>query len=121
LNISRGKKILKDVQWCGDSLEIIRQWPIGVRATIGEDLRRLQKGETPRDWKPFPGLVANAFELRDQDKNGAYRAIYVTIIKSKVVVLHCFKKTTSKTEKGDVNLANKRLKDLLANERKPER
>jgi len=63
--------MLKDVQWCGDSLEVIRQWPIGVRATIGEDLRRLQKGEKPRDWKPFPGLIANAFELRDQDKSGA--------------------------------------------------
>ena len=119
MSISGDKKILKDVQWCGDSLEVIRQWPIGVRATIGEYLRRLQKGEKPRDWKPFPGLIANAFELRDQDKNSAYRAIYVTIVKGKVVVLHCFKKTTSKTEKGDVNLANKRLKELLADERKP--
>ena len=117
MSTAKVTKILKDVQWCGDSLEIIRQWPVGVRASIGEDLRRLQKGEKPRDSKPFPGLVANAFELRDQDKNGAYRAIYVTIIKSKLVVLHCFKKTTSKTERGDVNLANKRLKEILADER----
>jgi phage-related protein len=45
LSTPKVTKILKDVQWCGDSLEIIRQWPIGVRASIGEDLRRLQKGE----------------------------------------------------------------------------
>ncbi len=102
---SEHKKILKEVYWCGDSLEIIRQWPIGVKASIGEDLRRLQKGEKPRDWKPFRGLVASAYELRDQEKRGAFRAIYVTIIKGKIVVLHCFKKTTSKTEKSDVRMA----------------
>ena len=119
MSISKDLKVLKDVLWCGDSLEIIKLWPVEVRATIGEDLRRLQKGEKPRDWKPFPGLITNAFELRDQDKSGAYRAIYVTIVKGKVVVLHCFKKTTSKTEKVDLNVPNKRLKELLADEREP--
>lgn len=41
----------------------------------------------------------------------------VAIIKNKVVVLHCFKKSKSKTDKCDVNLANERLKELLDHER----
>ena len=110
------KKFIKDVKWWGDSRNVIQQWPASVRATIGADLRRLQKGETPRDWKPFPGLTANAFELRDQDKNGWYRVIYVTIIKGKIIVLHCFKKTSAKTENRDVNIASQRLKLVLAYE-----
>jgi phage-related protein len=85
LSVSRIAKAIKVVQWCGDSLEIVRQWPAGVRATIGEELRRLQKGEKPRDWKPFLGSNASAFELRDH-----------------------------------VNLANSRLKELLAIEQKAE-
>ena len=105
---------MKEVQWCGDSREVIRQWPAAVRATIGADLRRLQNGEKPRDWKSFPGLIVNAFELRDTDATGAYRAIYVTVIKGRMAVLHCFKKTSAKTESSAVNFANKRLKKLLA-------
>jgi phage-related protein len=104
---------LKAVEWRGDSREVIRRWPAAVRANFGADLRRIQEGKMPLDWKPFPGLVKNAFELRAQDKSGCYRAIYVTIIKDKVVVLHCFKKNTRRTERVDISTANYRLRELL--------
>ena len=113
LNLRELGGLLKDVDWRGDSREVIREWPAAVRANLGADLRRLQEGKKPTDWKPFPGLVKNAFELRAQDKDGWYRAIYVTIIKGKVTVLHCFKKASDRTERVDVNTANQRLKELL--------
>lgn len=103
---------MKEVEWEGNSLDVIKEWPVDIRINIGGDIRRLQNGERPLDWKPFPGLVENAFELRDKDEQGLYRAIYVTIYKDKVYILHCFKKTSEQTEQKDVNTANERLKRL---------
>jgi phage-related protein len=57
MSVVKIQKFLKEVFWCGDSLDIIRTWSVEVRASIGEDLRRLQKGDKPRNWKPFPGLA----------------------------------------------------------------
>ena len=103
----------KDVDWRGDSKEILKEWPEVAKENIGADLRRLQQGKMPKNWKPFPGLKGNAFELRDKDGNKLYRVIYVTLIKSKIVVLNSFTKTSEKTEQPDVNAANQRLKELL--------
>lgn len=104
---------IKDVDWRGDSLDVIRGWPDVVRLNIGADIRRLQEGKKPLDWKPFPGLAENAFELRDSDESGWYRAIYVTVIKGVVTILHCFEKKSDKASKTDVEIADKRLKELL--------
>lgn len=104
---------IKDVDWCGDSLDVIREWPDEVRFNIGADIRRLQEGKKPLDWKPFSGLVENAFELRDSDESGWYRAVYVTVIKGVVTILHCFEKDSDKTSRRDVTIANTRLKELL--------
>ncbi len=104
---------VKKLDWLGDSISVVLSWPNAVRADIGADLRRLQEGKQPLDWKPFPGLVGNAFELRARDKNGWYRVIYVTVIKGKVIVLHGFRKQSDRTSMPDVRLANSRLKTLL--------
>ncbi|MFW7382300.1 MAG: type II toxin-antitoxin system RelE/ParE family toxin [Oligoflexus sp.] len=104
----------KDVEWLGDSQEVIREFPEDVRADLGADLFRLQKGMEPNNWKPFPGLKKQAFELRAKDQNGIYRTIYVTFVKNKIYVLHCFQKKSPKTAKGDVEKANERLKSLIS-------
>ena len=109
---------MKSVEWEGDSLDVIRAWPEAVKANIGADLRRLQKGDSPRDWKPFPGLRRKAFELRDRDKDGFYRLVYVTVIKEKLYVLHCFKKKSGKASQKDVSTTDERLKQLLKRETK---
>ena len=108
---------LKIVEWSGDSKALIKGFPDDIKADLGADLYRLQCSKSPKNWKPFPGLKRNAFELRAKDKDGIYRAIFVTFIKEKINVLHCFQKKTQKTSKKDVNIAAVRLKELLAKER----
>lgn len=103
----------KTVEWLGDSREIIKDFPADIKMDLGADLYRLQKDLEPNNWKPFPGLKRNAFELRAKDKSGIYRTIYVTFVKDKIYVLHCFQKKSPKTSQRDVNIANKRLTELL--------
>lgn len=110
----------KTIVWHGDSLECLRGFPDKPRKVLGAGLNDLQKHRTPPDWKPFPGLARNAFELRVRSDDGAYRVIYVTFVKQEIHVLHAFKKKTQKTEKKDVDTANARMKALIANrESKP--
>ena len=104
----------KDVEWLGDSKDTIKDFPDDIKMDFGADLFRLQQGLEPNNWKPFPGLKKNAFELRAKDGSGIYRTIYVTFVKGKIYVLHCFQKKSPKTSKGDINVANQRLSGLLS-------
>jgi hypothetical protein len=38
------------IRWCGDSNDVIRQWPEGVRFNIGGDLQRLDDRQEPLDF-----------------------------------------------------------------------
>lgn len=58
-------------------------------------------------------IGAGVRELRAQDSATHYRAVYVAKIEGKVHVLHAFTKNQQKTPKQDIELAKKRLKDLM--------
>lgn len=51
-------------------------------------------------------------EIRVRDANGAYRVIYLVRLKDGDYILHAFKKTTQRTSKADIELAQVRLADL---------
>lgn len=52
-------------------------------------------------------------EIRVREASGAFRVIYLATLPSAVYVLHAFRKKTQKTEKQDIDLAAKRLRDLM--------
>lgn len=52
-------------------------------------------------------------EIRIRDAAGAFRVIYVAKFANAVYVLHCFQKKTQKTGKPDLELAERRYRDLL--------
>ena len=62
------------------------------------------------DLRDFPQAARR--EIRIKDASGAFRIIYVANIDDAVYVLHCFRKTTQKTSKRDLDLAAKRYKEL---------
>ena len=70
------------------------------------------KGIKPDDWKPMPTVGAGVQEIRIRDAAGAFRVIYVAKFADAVYVLHCFRKTTQKTSKTDLDLAAKRYREL---------
>ena len=47
---------MKSVKFLGDSLKEIGQFPEGARRESGYQLRRLQEGKAPEDFKPIPEI-----------------------------------------------------------------
>ncbi len=54
-----------------------------------------------------------AEKIRIKDEAGQFRVIFIARLKDAVYVLHCFQKKTQKTSVSDIELSNKRLRDLL--------
>jgi phage-related protein len=65
------------------------------------------------DFKPMPAIGKGVWEIRIKDEAGQFRVIFIARLKDAVYVLHCFQKKTQKTSVSDIELSNKRLRDLL--------
>jgi len=88
---------------------------------VGQDLHRVQLGEKPLDSRPMKSIGMGVFELRQMDRNGWYRLIYLKKIGDRLFVLHSFIKKSAKTSQRNLNIAKKRLKQvhaMLAKEKK---
>jgi phage-related protein len=106
----------KPLRWLGDSLNAVRAFPPRARKRVGTELRYVQEGEMPSDWKPMASVGAGANESRVH-LGGEYRVLYVTRFAESVYVLHAFATKTRRTPKRDVDLAAKRYRDLVAERR----
>jgi phage-related protein len=103
---------MKDAIFHGDSLDRLREFPEDARSEAGHQIREVQKGKDPGDWKPMPTVGAGVREIRIRDTTGAYRVIYVASRGDAVHVLHAFQKKSQKTSKHDLDLAKARYREL---------
>jgi len=101
----------KPVVWLGDSLAAVRGFAPEARRRTGQELRRVQVGRLPIDWKPMPAIGLGVNELRVR-AGGAYRVIYVAKFAEAIYVLHAFEKKSRKTARLDVELARQRYRTL---------
>ena len=101
---------MKRIFFLGDTLDQIRDFPPEARNDVGTELRRVQGGLEPMDWKPLKAVGAGVREIRVRDETGAYRVIYVLNKADAVYVLNAFQKKTQKTPKHELELAARRLK-----------
>lgn len=99
---------MKPVQFLGDSLKRLREFPEDARQDAGYQLEKVQRGEQPDDFKPMPAIGKGVEELRIWDESGTYRVIYTARLKDCVAVLHAFQKKTQATSPRDVELARTR-------------
>ncbi len=103
-----------ELVWEGDSLEVVRGFPQEVRKELGEDIRRVQMGEKPKDGRSMTSVGAGVAELRQRDSNGWYRTIYLSVVEGKLHILHSFVKKSRSTPKNDLSVAESRLKAVRA-------
>jgi phage-related protein len=54
----------KPIDWRGSSLEDLREFPETARKQAGLDLRKLQRGALPNDWRPFAEIGPGVDEIR---------------------------------------------------------
>ena len=76
----------------------------------------MQRGQPPDDFEPMPPIGASVEEIRIADESGAYRVIYVARRVDAVYVLHAFQKKTQATSRQDIEMAKKRLAQLIRGE-----
>jgi phage-related protein len=62
----------------------------------------------------FKQLDGKLWEIKFKAKSGGYRIGYVMTEGDTLVWLHAFKKTTQKTPPKDLELARKRMKEVLS-------
>jgi phage-related protein len=103
----------KPIDWRGSSLEDLRDFPDEARRRAGYELRRLQRGELPGDWRPFGVVGPGAGEIRIDCADGWFRVMYVAKFEEAIYVLHSFQKKSRTTSKADVNIARARYAALI--------
>lgn len=104
---------MKPIEFRGTSLDDLRTFPQTAMREAGYQLDRVQHGLAPDDAKPMSTIGPGVTELRIWDEAGTFRVVYVAKLADAVYVLHCFQKKTQQTAKRDIDLAKKRLKDLM--------
>jgi len=102
----------KPLLWLGTARSDVRNFHEIVRGKVGHELFQIQQGLTPSDWKPMTSVGPGVMELRIH-AGGAFRVIYLARHEEGVYVLHAFEKRSRQTRTVDIELAQKRLRDLI--------
>ncbi len=82
--------------------------PEDARRQLGFDLREVQRGREPRDWRPMPAVGAGVIEVRVRGADGAFRLFYVAKFAEAIYVLHAFQKKSQRTSMLDLELGRTR-------------
>jgi phage-related protein len=107
---------VKELEFLGDSLKAISGFPKDARQAAGYQLRRVQDGLLPEDFKPMSDIGAGVVEIRIWAGQGTYRVVYTARLADKVYVLHAFQKKTQQATARDKEIARKRFKQLIRGE-----
>lgn len=102
----------KPLIWLGSARRDIRAFPADAQRRSGFQLRKVQHGLDPDDWKPMTSVGLGVREIRIQTKL-AHRVFYLATLDEAVYVLHAFEKRTRKTPPHEIALARDRYRALL--------
>ena len=103
------------IHWVSDAKSVLSAFPQAVKTAFGYSLRRLQRGLLPDcDARRMESIGRGVWELKTADERTWYRVIYLTRIGDALYVLHAFEKSGRKTDRRDLEIAQSRLKAVLA-------
>ena len=103
----------KAILWLGSSRSDLQAFPQDARRLAGFQLRLVQQGLEPFDWKPMPTIGPGVREIRIHTAV-EHRECYVPKFAEAIYELHVFEKRTRKTAQRDVDLARQRYQALVA-------
>ena len=98
------------------------------RSPVGDLIESLSKADQARFRDVFDGIQSSGldcprvqfrqlrgklWEIKFSAPSGGYRIAYVVVQKDVMVWLHAFKKTTQKTPIRDLDIAEKRMQEIL--------
>ena len=103
----------KTILWLGSSRSDVQAFPPDARRLTGFQLRLVQQGLEPLDWKPMSTIGPGVREIRIHT-TAEHRVCYVAKFGEAIYVLHAFEKRTRKTSQHNVELARQRYQALVA-------
>ena len=106
----------KPLLWLGSSRSDLKRFPAAARRVAGFQLRRVQQGLEPNDWKPMRDVGPGVEEIRIHTGR-EHRIFYVAKFAEGIYVLHAFEKRTMRTPQRDVRLAPDRFRAQLTMKR----
>lgn len=98
--------------WVGSAKRDLLTFPGRVKDELGVALSVAQFGGKHPKAKPWKGLGAGVFEIVEDHRGDAYRAVYTVRFEGVVYVLHAFQKKSPsgvKTPRSHVNLIGQRF------------
>lgn len=107
---------MKPLQFLGDSLKCLREFPKDASKNAGYELDRVQNGLQPTNFRPMPTIGRGVEEIKVWDESGQYRVIYTARKAEAIYVLHAFQKKTQQTSQGDIDIAKQRFAQLVRGE-----
>lgn len=84
----------------------VREWPKEVRSAIGADLRRIQRGETPRNGKWLHRFCVSCAEVRHRSGGRVVYSVAFADMSGKVFIADAFMKDSS--EGSEMRAADRR-------------
>jgi phage-related protein len=97
----------QDVQSLLDAL------PVDMRARFQRIVELIQSHGLEHVREPYVKHLQGAlWEMRMKGRDGIARAVYVTAIRKRIVVVHVFVKKTQKTPRREIEMALKRAKEV---------
>src|SRR5512143_3113601 len=102
----------KPVFWIGRSLQDVRAFPKRARQRAGYELRRVQRGLMPADYRPLAVVGSGVYEIRVHTQL-EHRVIYVARFAEAVYVLHAFDKKSQEAARRRLDLARSHMRELL--------
>ncbi len=105
---------MKEVRWIGTSKARLKQFPDEAMDDAGHQLRQVQNGLEPADWKLMLIVGLGVSEIRIHHPN-EYRVILVANYPEAIYVLHAFGKKTRKTAQHDIEVARRAYAEVKKN------
>lgn len=91
----------KPIDWRGSSLKDLQAFPDDAKHRAGYQLRKIQQGDQPDEFKPMPEIGAGVNEIIVDTADGWFRVMYVAKFEEALYVLHSFQKKTNKTSQAE--------------------
>jgi len=101
------------VEFLPVALQELEKLPADMRASFERIVRLIQAFGVERVHEPYIRHVeGRLWEMRLKGRDGIARALYVTTVGRRIIVLRTFVKKTRKTPRSEIELALQRAKEL---------
>ena len=93
--------------------EALDDFPFDIRASFQRIVELIQSHGLERVREPYvKHLEGPLWEMRMKGKSGIARAVYVTTVPKKIIIVHVFAKKTQTTPRREIMAALKRAKEI---------